>query len=81
MIYLKKNIHSAVKGQKIMCVELIKKLQVLRVNEASMIKTFLFTVFLVNSVQEKKSRTLEKVSDNNKYTVLTDRMPVVFLKG
>lgn len=28
-----------------MCVELIKKLQVLRVNEASMIKTFLFTVF------------------------------------
>lgn len=38
-----------------MCVELIKKLQVLRVNEASMIKTFLFTVFLVNSVQEKKS--------------------------
>lgn len=37
-----------------MCVELIKKLQVLRVNEASMIKTFLFTVFLVNSVQEKK---------------------------
>ena len=60
MIYLKKNIHSAVKGQKIMCVELIKKLQVLRVNEASMIKTFLFTVFLVNSVQEKKSRTLEE---------------------
>lgn len=65
-----------------MCVELIKKLQVLRVNEASMIKTFLFTVFLVNSVQEKnQSRTLEKVSDNNKYTVLRDRMSVIFLKG